>query len=60
VEKPAVEEAEPLPTLGNLGWIGDRLPMKGLPLISRADVAAFMLDAARGTQWVQRDAVITD
>jgi uncharacterized protein YbjT (DUF2867 family) len=35
---------------------GDRLPTKGLPLISRADVA-FMLDAARGSEWVRRDAV---
>jgi hypothetical protein len=39
---------------------GDRLPMKGNPTISRADVAAFMHQAAHGSEWVQRSAVITD
>ncbi|MFC8665203.1 NAD(P)-dependent oxidoreductase [Streptomyces sp. NPDC057199] len=39
---------------------GDRLPMKGNPKISRADVAAFMHKAAHGTEWIGRDAVITD
>lgn len=40
--------------------VGERLPMKGARRISRADVAAFMVDAAHGTEWVGRDAVITD
>lgn len=38
----------------------DRLPMKGNPTISRADVAAFMHQAAHGNEWVHRSAVITD
>lgn len=40
--------------------VGDRLPMKGNPAISRADVADFLYKAAHGTEWVHRDAVITD
>jgi putative NADH-flavin reductase len=40
--------------------VGDHLPMKGNPSISRADVAAFMLEAARGIEWVGRSAVISD
>lgn len=40
--------------------VGNRLPMKGYPSISRADVAAFVVDAAHGTEWIGRDAVITD
>ncbi|GAA3793916.1 NAD(P)-dependent oxidoreductase [Streptomyces phyllanthi] len=39
---------------------GNCLPMKGNPKISRADVAAFMHKAAHSTEWIQRDAVITD
>jgi putative NADH-flavin reductase len=39
---------------------GDRLPMKGNPTISRADVAAFMYRAAQDRDWVHRNAVITD
>jgi len=39
---------------------GDRLPMKGNPTISRADVAAFMHGAAHGGEWVRRSPVITD
>ncbi|MFF0156907.1 NAD(P)-dependent oxidoreductase [Streptomyces sp. NPDC005263] len=39
---------------------GDRLPMKGNPAISRADVAAFMYQTVRGDEWVHRSAVITD
>ncbi|MFJ8717967.1 hypothetical protein ACIRD9_33160 [Streptomyces violaceus] len=39
---------------------GDRLPMKGNPTISRADVAAFMHQAAHGTEWINRAAVISD
>ncbi|WP_336246612.1 NAD(P)-binding oxidoreductase [Streptomyces cupreus] len=39
---------------------GDRLPMKGNPKISRADVAAFMHRAAHSPEWIHRDAVITD
>ncbi|MET9037387.1 NAD(P)-dependent oxidoreductase [Streptomyces mirabilis] len=38
----------------------DRLPMKGNPKISRADVAAFMHKAAHSPEWIHRDAVITD
>lgn len=39
--------------------VGDRLPMKGAPTISRADVGAFLHEACR-TEWVRRDAVLTD
>ncbi|MFG2133507.1 NAD(P)-dependent oxidoreductase [Streptomyces sp. NPDC048751] len=39
---------------------GDRLPMKGNPKISRADVAAFLHKAAHSPEWIDRDAVITD
>ncbi|MFE4825055.1 NAD(P)-dependent oxidoreductase [Streptomyces sp. NPDC056704] len=38
----------------------DRLPMKGNPKISRADAAAFMHKAAHSSEWIHRDAVITD
>ncbi|MCX5524714.1 SDR family oxidoreductase [Streptomyces bobili] len=38
----------------------DRLPMKGNPTISRADVAAFMHKAAQGSEWIHRTAVISD
>ncbi|MGW0712057.1 NAD(P)-dependent oxidoreductase [Streptomyces sp. NPDC002643] len=38
----------------------DRLPMKGNPTISRADVAAFMHQAVHDDQWVHRSPVITD
>jgi putative NADH-flavin reductase len=38
----------------------DRLPMKGSPTISRADVAAFMHRAAHGSEWVHRTPVISD
>ena len=40
--------------------VGERLSMKGIRTISRADVAAFMVDAAHESEWVGRDAVITD
>ncbi len=40
--------------------VGDRLPMKFAALISRADVAAFMHQAAHSSEWVRRDAVISD
>ncbi|WP_202919011.1 hypothetical protein [Saccharothrix deserti] len=40
--------------------VGDRLPMRGNPTISRADVAAFMHQAAHGSEWGRRSAVITD
>ncbi|MEU0407921.1 NAD(P)-binding oxidoreductase [Streptomyces griseorubiginosus] len=40
--------------------VGERLPMKGNPTISRADVADFMYKAAHSPEWIQRDAVITD
>ncbi|MEV7811278.1 NAD(P)H-binding protein [Streptomyces flaveolus] len=39
--------------------VGERLAMRGSPRISRADVAAFMLRAARGSERSGRDAVIT-
>ncbi len=39
--------------------VADRMQMKGAPRISRVDVAAFMLQAARGSEWNRRDAVIT-
>ncbi|KND43030.1 NAD(P)-dependent oxidoreductase [Streptomyces stelliscabiei] len=38
----------------------DRLPMKGNPTISRADVAAFMHLAVHGSEWIHRSPVITD
>ncbi|WP_217238208.1 NAD(P)-dependent oxidoreductase [Streptomyces sp. AC555_RSS877] len=38
----------------------ERLPMKGMPKISRADVAAFMLTAATGTDWINRTAVLSN
>lgn len=40
--------------------VGERLPMKGNPTISRADVADFLFKAARAPEWIHRDAVITD
>lgn len=40
--------------------VDDRLQMKGAPRISRADVAAFMHRAAHSSEWIGRDAVITD
>lgn len=40
--------------------VGERLPMKGNPTISRADVAAFLYKAAHSPEWIHRDAVITD
>lgn len=40
--------------------VGDRLPMKGAPMIRRAQVAAFMHQAAHGSEGIRRDAVITD
>ncbi|NGO69291.1 NAD(P)-dependent oxidoreductase [Streptomyces boncukensis] len=38
----------------------DRLPMRGNPTISRADVADFMLRAAHSSEWIGRTAVISD
>jgi putative NADH-flavin reductase len=40
--------------------VDDRLPMKGNPTISRADVADFLYRAASSPEWIHRDAVITD
>ncbi|MEU0073528.1 NAD(P)H-binding protein [Streptomyces sp. NPDC006332] len=40
--------------------VGERLPMKGNPTISRADVAGFLHKAASSPEWIHRDAVITD
>jgi len=39
---------------------GERLPMTGLPTISRADVAAFMLSEAHQGEWTRRSVVISD
>lgn len=47
------------PANGTYG-AADRLPMKGNPTISRADVAAFMHKAAHEGDWIHRDAVLTD
>jgi putative NADH-flavin reductase len=38
---------------------GDRLPMRGMPKISRADVATFMLTAAADRSWIHRTAVLS-
>ncbi|MCW2868951.1 NAD(P)H-binding protein [Actinacidiphila oryziradicis] len=38
---------------------GEKLPMRGLPRMSRADVADFMLTAAAGTEWIRRTAVLS-
>ncbi|MFF5308841.1 NAD(P)-dependent oxidoreductase [Streptomyces massasporeus] len=40
--------------------VGERLPMKGNPTISRADAADFLFQAARAPEWIHRDAVIAD
>ncbi|KEQ53575.1 NAD(P)-dependent oxidoreductase [Sphingobium chlorophenolicum] len=40
--------------------VADRIEMKGLPSISRADVAAFMHQAVHDSGWIGRDAVIAD
>ncbi|WP_159052230.1 NAD(P)-dependent oxidoreductase, partial [Streptomyces niveiscabiei] len=40
--------------------VGERLPMKGNPTISRADVADFLYKAAHDPEWIHRDAVLTD
>jgi putative NADH-flavin reductase len=40
--------------------VDDRLKMKPLARISRADVAEFLHEAAHRRVWIQRDAVITD
>ncbi|GAV39709.1 NAD(P)-dependent oxidoreductase [Streptomyces acidiscabies] len=40
--------------------VGERLPMKGNPTISRADVADFLHKAAHSPEWIHRDAVVTD
>ncbi len=39
--------------------VGERLPMKGMAKISRADVAAFMLAQVSSVEWVRRTAVIS-
>ncbi|GAB2991669.1 hypothetical protein GCM10023080_066820 [Streptomyces pseudoechinosporeus] len=38
----------------------DRLPMKGVPYISRADAAAFLHRAAHSDEWIHRSPVISD
>lgn len=40
--------------------VGERLAMTGLPKISRADVASFMLAQVSSAEWVRRTAVISD
>jgi putative NADH-flavin reductase len=47
------------PALGAYS-VGDRLPMKGNPAISRADVADFMHRAVHSDEWVRRSPVISD
>ena len=39
--------------------VGERLAMSGLPRISRADVASFMLAQVSSAEWVRRTAVIS-
>ena len=39
--------------------VGERLAMTGLPKISRADVASFMLEQLSSAEWVRRTAVIS-
>ena len=39
--------------------VGERLAMTGLPKISRADVASFMLEQLSSAGWVRRTAVIS-
>lgn len=46
------------PATGNYR-AADRIRMKGYPRISRADVADFLLKAARDDAWIRRHAVIT-
>lgn len=40
--------------------VGDRLPMRGNPTISRADVAHFLHLTVHDSAWIGRDAVLTD
>lgn len=40
--------------------VDDRLPMKGAPTISRADVGHFLHLAVHDPAWIGRDAVLTD
>ena len=40
--------------------VGERLAMKGMATISRADVAAFMLAQLSTDEWLRRTAVISD
>ena len=46
------------PATGNYR-VADRIPMKGYPRISRADVADFICKAVRDDAWIRRSAVIT-
>ena len=39
--------------------VGERLAMTGLPKISRADVASFMLEQLSSAEWVRRTAVVS-
>ena len=38
---------------------GERLAMSGMPKISRADVASFMLEQLSSAEWMRRTAVIS-
>jgi putative NADH-flavin reductase len=40
--------------------VGEKLEMKGMPKISRADIADFMLSEARDNRYVQRDVILSD
>ena len=57
---PVLPEGDALNPAKGTYFVGDRLPMKGSPSISRADVADFMYKAAQSPEWIHRDAVITD
>ncbi|HXH18912.1 MAG TPA: SDR family oxidoreductase [Chitinophagales bacterium] len=39
--------------------VGERLPMKGFPKISRADVAEFMIQQINSREWLKKIAVIS-
>ena len=47
------------PATGGSYRASEQLPMKGMPKISRADVAQFMLAAAADTGWIHRTAVLS-
>lgn len=48
------------PATGGAYRAGERLPMKGMPQISRADVAAFMLAATTRDDWIRRTVILSN